>query len=93
LASADPQRRYALSPDAVIRRERFGGLVYRYDNRRLYFVHSKAMADFLEGLDGESTLEGQLDAFFTERALPDGQRPLYLSTLAKLQELEVVREL
>ena len=87
------ERHYALSSDAVIRHERFGGLVYRYDNRRLYFLHSKPLTDFLLGLDGTASLDESLDAFVAERGLPESSRGVFLKSLEKLRELEVVREL
>ena len=89
----DVTKRYALSAQASIRPEEFGGLVYRYDNRRLYFLHSAAMADFLRGLDGSNPLEHELDHFLTERKMAAGNKPIFVNALEKLEKLEVIREL
>jgi putative mycofactocin binding protein MftB len=93
----DATKRYALSPQAALRRERFGGLVYRYDNRRLYFVHSKVMVDFLDQLDGAAPLESTIDVFLTARKVPSSQqaaqKATFLTALAKLETLEVLHEL
>jgi putative mycofactocin binding protein MftB len=93
----DATKRYALSPQAALRRERFGGLVYRYDNRRLYFVHSKAMVDFLDQLDGSQPLDATLDGFLAARKLPAkqvaAQKASFLTAMQKLESLEVLHEL
>lgn len=93
----DPAKRYALSEQAALRRERFGGLVYRYDNRRLYFVHSLTMLDFLEGLDGTQPVGASIDGFLTARKVPSAQQAAqkasFLTALTKLESLEVLREL
>lgn len=76
--------RYRMSPDAAIRREAFGGLAYRYDNRRLYFVHSKALVELVLGLDGTRSL-GEVLA-----PVSDAKRPAYAKALAALARLEVI---
>ena len=52
---------YRLAPGVAIRPERFGGLVYRYDNRRLYFLHSHQAVEFINCLDGRRSLQEILD--------------------------------
>jgi putative mycofactocin binding protein MftB len=93
----DATKRYTLSPEAALRRERFGGLVYRYDNRRLYFVHSLAMVDFLDQMDGKAPIESTIDSFLTARKVPEkqqaAQKASFMTALAKLETLEVLREL
>jgi mycofactocin biosynthesis protein MftB len=89
----DLSRRYRLSPRAAIRPERFGGLVYRYDNRRLYFLHSRDLVDFVSGLDGARPLVAALDEFLAARALPEATRQTFIKALAKLEQLEVLHEL
>lgn len=89
----DATKRYALSSQASIRPEKFGGLVYRYDNRRLYFLHSKAMADFLLGLDGRESLDSSIDSFLTSNKLAPANKQTFLNAVEKLEKLEVVREL
>ncbi|MGF1470045.1 MAG: mycofactocin biosynthesis chaperone MftB [Sandaracinaceae bacterium] len=86
-------RRYALSEQAVLRHEGIGGLAYRYDNRRLYFHHSKPLVDFLLTLDGASPLGPALGAFLAERGLPEASRGTFTRSLERLEALEVVREL
>ncbi len=93
----DGTKRYALSTQAALRRERFGGLVYRYDNRRLYFVHSLAMVDFLDQLDGSQPLDATIDGFLSARKVPEkqaaAQKASFMTAMQKLESLEVLREL
>lgn len=89
----DATKRYALSAQAAIRPEKFGGLAYRYDNRRLYFLHSKVMVDFLLGLDGAASLDASIDGFLAERKMSPANKPMFLNTVEKLEKLEVLREL
>jgi putative mycofactocin binding protein MftB len=89
----DGTKRYALSSQASLRPEKFGGLVYRYDNRRLYFLHSKAMADFLLGLDGSASLDASIDTFLAEQKLAPANKATFMNALEKLEKLEVVCEL
>jgi len=81
---------YQLSRSAAIRPERFGGLVYRYDNRRLYFLYSRDVVDFVGALDGSRPLGQALDEFFRARDLPAASRPAFLRALAQLMSLEVL---
>ncbi len=85
--------RYRLSQHAVIRAERFGGLVYRHDNRRLYFLHSRELVDFVSGLDGARPLAAALDNFLAARALPENTREVFVKALAQLKKKEVLDEL
>ena len=89
----DQAKRYALSKEAAVRPEKFGGLVYRYDNRRLYFLHSKPMADFLIGLDGSTSVGESIETFLAEHKLAAGNKKTFLSALEKLETLEVLSEL
>jgi putative mycofactocin binding protein MftB len=89
----DLSQRYRLSPRAAIRPERFGGLVYRYDKRRLYFLHSRDLVDFVSELDGARPLAAALDDFLAARALPESTRQIFIKTLAKLEQMEVLDEL
>lgn len=59
----DTNAHYRLAPGVALRRERFGGLVYRHDNRRLYFLHSHELVEFISGLDGARPLRQALDDF------------------------------
>ena len=89
----DLQKRYTLSPRAAVRPERFGGLVYRYDNRRLYFLYSAELVEFLNHLAGDRSLERALDDFLAARQLPENARPVLLKALAQLKKLEILDEL
>lgn len=81
---------YSVARGVAIRPERFGGLVYRYDNRRLYFLHSHAMVDFIRGLDGKRPLETVLDDFLVNRGLPETARETLVNAVAQLEKLELL---
>lgn len=81
---------YTLSRDAAIRPERFGGLVYRYDNRRLYFLYSRDLVDFVCSIDGTRPLGTALDAFLDDRALPENARAVFVKALEQLEQLKVL---
>ena len=89
----DLTKHYSLSRQAAIRPERFGGLVYRYDNRRLYFLHSPELVDFVSGLDGTRPLGAILDAYLSGHQLPDKTRSVFINALSQLQKMEVLSEL
>ena len=65
---------YRLADGVAVRSERFGGLVYRYDNRRLYFLHSRNVADFVSGLDGLRPLQKAMEDFLDRPRAADGRR-------------------
>lgn len=77
---------YRLAPYAAIRAERFGGLIYRYDNRRLYFLHAPELVGLLNALDGTVTLGEALDAL----GAPEPARGRYIRALAQLERLGVM---
>lgn len=81
---------YRLAPAAVLRRERFGGLIYRHDNRRLYFLHSPALVAFLEALERVEPLGTALDRFVAANALPPTARARFIQALTRLEQLEVL---
>jgi putative mycofactocin binding protein MftB len=83
---------YALSRDAAVRPERFGGLVYRYDNRRLYFLYSRDLVDFVCSIDGACPLGAALDAFLATHALPANAREVFVNALVQLEQLKVLEE-
>lgn len=77
---------YRLAPYAVLRAERFGGLIYRYDNRRLYFLHAPELVGLLNALDGSITLDDALDMLHpSEQA-----RGQYIRAVAHLERLGVI---
>ncbi len=77
---------YRLAPYAVLRAERFGGLIYRYDNRRLYFLHAPELVGLLNALDGRVTLDDALATLHT----PEPARGRYIRALAHLERLGVI---
>lgn len=83
---------YRLASGVAIRPERFGGLIYRHDTRRLYFLHSPELVDFVCALDGKQTLAETLDTFLAQRALSDAHREPFINALVHLEQLEVLDE-
>ncbi|MFO1430439.1 MAG: mycofactocin biosynthesis chaperone MftB [Candidatus Competibacteraceae bacterium] len=77
---------YRLAPCVAIRSERFGGLVYRYDNRRLYFLHSHQVVDFVNNLDGNRSLKQALDAFLASRQMPPTAGESLIKAIAQLEK-------
>ena len=89
----DLESRYCLSRHATIRQERFGGLIYRHDNRRLYFLHSRDLVEFVSRLDDARPLAAALDDYLSAHALPPGTRETFIEALSRLERLEVLDEL
>lgn len=81
---------YRLADGVAVRSERFGGLVYRYDNRRLYFLHSREVADFVSGLDGLRPLQKALEEFLTYRGLPTAVSETLVKTVAQLEKMGIL---
>jgi putative mycofactocin binding protein MftB len=81
---------YQLARGVALRSERFGGLVYRYDNRRLYFLHSHEVADFVSGLDGLRPLGKALEDFLVSRGLPVTTGETLLKTVAQLEKMGIL---
>jgi putative mycofactocin binding protein MftB len=84
---------YEVPAKVSVRQERFGGLVYRYDNRALLFLHSRPLVDFLVELDGEQPLGAALEEFAAERGLDDGERRALENALDQLERKGIIREL
>jgi mycofactocin biosynthesis protein MftB len=81
---------YRLADGVAVRSERFGGLVYRYDNRRLYFLHSREVADFVCALNGLRPLQKALDEFLTDRGLPTTVSETLVKTVAQLEKMGIL---
>jgi mycofactocin biosynthesis protein MftB len=81
---------YQLAEGVAIRSERFGGLVYRYDNRRLYFLHSRDVADFVSGLDGQRPLQNALGDFLESRGLPAKTGETLVKTVVQLEKMGIL---
>ena len=91
-AAADLDSRYRLAPGVAIRPERFGGLVYRYDNRRLYFLHSHQAVEFVNGLDGRRSLQETLDEFLAAREMPPSAGETLVKAVAQLERLGILMQ-
>lgn len=87
------EQSYEVAPKVSVRSERFGGLIYRYDNRALYFLHSRPLVDFLLGLDGSLSLDAALNDFAAERGLGEEERWAVENALGQLEEKGIIREL
>lgn len=79
--------RYQLADGVAIRPERFGGLVYHYDNRRLYFLHSHELAAFVGGLTAEQPLAEAMAAFRDRYGLPAEAQEAMLRSLSALERI------
>lgn len=90
---ANTEQSYEVPAKVSVRQERFGGLVYRYDNRALLFLHSRPLVDFLMELDGEQPLGAALEEFAVERGLDDGERRALENALDQLEKKGIIREL
>lgn len=78
---------YRLADGVAIRPERFGGLVYRYDNRRLYFIRSHDMTDFVRGLDGHQPLGQAVADFLAGRDEAQTDEETLLKTAGQLASM------
>lgn len=81
---------YRLVPGVAIRPERFGGLAYRYDNRRLYSLHSHQVVDFVNSLDSDCSLQEALDAFLASRHMPPTAGESLIKAIAQLEQLGIL---
>ena len=82
--------RYRLAEGVAVRPERFGCLVYHYDDRRLYFLHSHELTDFVTGLTGKLSLAEAIATFREHRSLPPESGKTILKSLATLERLGLV---
>lgn len=80
-----------LAEGVAIRPERFGALIYRYDNRRLYFIHSREAADFIQSLDGCRPLDRAAADFVADRGLPAGSDAGLLRVASNLERMGLLR--
>ena len=85
--------KYTMSRQAVIRPERFGGLAYRYDNRRLYFLYSHELVAFVHEIDGERPLGDQIDTYLAQHNLSPKSKENFVKALTQLESLEIIHEL
>ena len=87
------QQSYEVPAKVSVRQEKFGGLVYRYDNRALLFLHSRPLVEFLVELDGERPLGVVLEEFVTKRGLGERERLALENALDQLEGKGIIREL
>ncbi len=87
------EQSYEVPAKVSVRKERFGGLVYRYDNRALLFLHSRPLVDFLVELDGGQPLGAALEEFAIKRGLDDRERRALENALGQLKGKGIIREL
>ncbi len=81
---------YRLADGVAIRPERFGGLVYHYHNRQLYFLHSHELTEFVRGLTGKHPLAAAIEAFRDSRGLSAEAGEAMLKPLAALEKMGLV---
>lgn len=89
-AMVDLAARYRLAPGVSIRPEPFGGLVYRYDNRRLYFLRSHQAVEFVSELDGRRSLQETLVAFLVDREISPSASDTLVKAVAQLERLGIL---
>lgn len=87
------EARFRLAPRVSVRPERFGGLLYRHDDRALLFLRSRPLVDLLLGLDGTRTLAEALSELAAERGLEEGELRTIKKALGRLKERGMIREL
>jgi mycofactocin biosynthesis protein MftB len=81
---------YKLADGVALRPERFGGLVYRYDNRRLYFLRSHELTEFVGELTGERPLAEAMDEFRQSHGLSVEAGEGMLNAVAALEKIGIV---
>ncbi len=91
--TVNTEQSYEVPLQVAVRHEKFGGLVYRYDNRALLFLHSRPLVEFLGRLDGERPLGAALEEFAAEREMADGERQALENALGQLEKKGIIREL
>ena len=82
--------RYQLADGVAIRPERFGGLVYDYHTRRLYFIHSHHLAALVAELTGAEPLGETLETFGRRHGLPQMAMERLLKSFASLHAIGIV---
>jgi putative mycofactocin binding protein MftB len=88
----DAPVRYRLIPEVKIRRESFGGILYKYgcaDRGALSFINSAPLIELL--IAGQQQFAGDLSAAIEQRTFsPTGRRKLYAALDALVQRGYVV---
>jgi putative mycofactocin binding protein MftB len=89
-ATLDLAASYRLAPGVVIRPERFGGLAYRYDNRRLYCLRCPRIVEFVNALKTHASVQETLDWFSIHDEISPALIQTWLKTVTHLQGLGIL---
>lgn len=79
---------YEIHPQAALRPEPFGALVYHYSTRRLVFLRKPEMVSVVRELSEHDTVADTL----TSCGIAAKRWPTFLSALSGLAESEIIRE-
>jgi putative mycofactocin binding protein MftB len=79
---------YEIHPQAALRPEPFGALVYHYGTRRLVFLRKPEMVSVVRELSEHDTVADTL----TSCGIAAKRWPTFLTALAGLAESEIIRE-
>jgi putative mycofactocin binding protein MftB len=79
---------YEIHPQAALRPEPFGALVYHYGTRRLVFLRKPEMVSVVRKLSEHDTVADTL----TSCGIAAKRWPTFLTALSGLAESEIIRE-
>lgn len=79
---------YEIHPQAALRPEPFGALVYHYGTRRLVFLRKPEIVGVVTGLAAHPTVAETLTAC----GIAPTRWPTFLTALSGLAESEIIRE-
>jgi putative mycofactocin binding protein MftB len=79
---------YEIHPQAALRPEPFGALVYHYGTRRLVFLRKPEMVSVVRELSEHDTVADTL----TSCGIASKRWPTFLTALSGLAESEIIRE-
>jgi mycofactocin biosynthesis protein MftB len=79
---------YELSPQAAVRPEPFGALVYHFGNRRLVFLRKPEVLSVVNSLSEHDSLGHALAAC----GITETRWPSFVTALSGLQESDIIRE-
>ena len=79
---------FELHPQAAVRPEPFGALVYHYGTRRLVFLRKPEVLDVVQHLDEHDSIGETLASC----GVAERRWPTFLKALASLEASEIIRE-
>jgi putative mycofactocin binding protein MftB len=82
----DPALPWRKARSVALRPEPFGALVYHFGNRKLSFLKSKLLVAVVESLADHPSAAATLAAC----AVPEAQRPAYITALADLARSQMI---